>query len=418
MALSVARRVSSLQPSATIAMANRAKALTRQGREILQFTLGEPDFDTPRQIKQAAIDALLAGQTKYMPTLGDPETRAVIAAKLRTENGLAGVTPEHIAITSGGKHALYNLFQCLFDHTCPGEAPREFILQTPSWVSYAPIARLAGAEVVEVHTTVESDFKMTPAQLRQAITPRTRAVMLNSPSNPCGTMYTESELRDIAAVLVDAAVSIAPDLVVISDEIYEKIIFGGIAHFSIGSIPQLAERTVTVNGLSKAYAMTGWRAGYAAAQGEFGLRLINALGTLQGQMSTNITSFVYPAIRAALTQCADDVESMRAAFARRAVVMTERLSGLPQVQTPRPTGAFYAFPDISAAFGKTTPTGRIIRSSVDFCEAMLEEIGLAAIPGEEFGGIGRNHIRLSFACSEETIHRGIDLMSKFLSDLR
>ncbi len=416
--LSVAQRVAALQPSATIAMANRAKALIRQGKDILQFTLGEPDFDTPDRIKQAAIDALKAGQTKYMPTLGDPDTRAVIADKLRSENNLAGVTPDHVAITSGGKHALFTLFHCLFENTPPGETPAEFILQTPSWVSYAPIAELAGAKVVEVPTTVASDFKMSPDQLEKAITPRTRAVMLNSPSNPCGTMYTEAELRALAAVLIRAAASTAPNLIVISDEIYEKIVFGGIPHFSIGSIPELAERTVTINGLSKAYAMTGWRAGYAASQGEFGLRLIKSFGTLQGQMSTNITSFVYPAIRVALTQCAAEVETMRAAFARRAVVIAECLGAIPGLKTPRPTGAFYAFPDISASFGKSSPAGRKIGSSIDFCEAMLEEARLAVIPGEEFGGIGRNHIRLSFACSEDHIRRGVDRLGQFIASLK
>lgn len=399
-------------------MANRAKALIRQGVDIVPFTLGEPDFDTPRRIKDAAIEALLGGQTKYMPTLGDPETRETIARKVRDENGLSEVTGDHIAITSGGKHALFTVFHCLFDSTPPGEAPWEFILQTPSWVSYGPIAELAGAKVVEVPTTAASDFKMSAEQLRRAITPRSRAVMLNSPSNPCGTMYTEEELRALAAVVAEAAATVAPDLVIVSDEIYEKIVYGGVKHFSIGSIGSVAERTITINGLSKAFAMTGWRAGYAATQGEWGLRFMKAMATLQGQMSTNITSFVYPAIRVALTECAAEVESMRQAFARRAGVIEGRLAAMPGLTFSRPTGAFYAFPDFSAHFEKRTPKGRTVKGSVEMCEALLEEARLAAIPGEDFGGCGRNHVRFSFACSEETIHKGMDRLGEFLASLR
>lgn len=415
--ISVARRASSLQPSVTIAMANRAKAMIREGIDVLAFTLGEPDFDTPQRVKDAAIKALLGGQTKYMPTLGDPDTRKVIADKLVRENGLAGTTPEHVAVTAGGKHALFVLFHCLFDQPREGEAPQEFVLQSPSWVSYGPIAELAGAKVVDVPTGPANDFKMTPEQLRGAITARTRAVMLNSPSNPCGTMYTEAELRALAAVIAERAAKVAPDLVIISDEIYEKITLGAVKHFSIGSVPEVAERTITVNGLSKAFAMTGWRAGYASGQGEFGLRFMKAMSTLQGQMTTNITSFVYPAIRVALTDCADDVEKMRQAFVRRGQVISERLARLPGLRVPRPTGAFYAFPDVSAHFGKRTRGGRTLTSSLGFCEAMLEEDRLAMIPGEDFGGCGRNHVRISFACSEEHIHKGMDRFGAFLNSL-
>lgn len=216
-------------------MANRAKAMIREGIDVLAFTLGEPDFDTPQRVKDAAIKALLAGQTKYMPTLGDPDTRKVIADKLVRENGLAATTPDHVAVTAGGKHALYVLFHCLFDQPRGGEALQEFVLQSPSWVSYGPIAELAGAKVVDVPTGPGNDFKMTPEQLRQAITPRSRAVMLNSPSNPCGTMYTEAELRALAGVIAERAKAVAPDLVIVSDEIYEKITLGGVKHFSIGS---------------------------------------------------------------------------------------------------------------------------------------------------------------------------------------
>lgn len=410
-------RVEGLKPSVTVAFGNKAKALKRSGVDVLDFTLGEPDFDTPQPIKQAAIDALLAGQTKYMPTLGDPATRQAIADKFARDNGIPGLTGDHVAISAGGKHSLYVAMQCLLDPPPPGQSPLEVIVPVPGWVSYAPIAELAGARVVELPTLPANDFKITPSQLRDAITPRSRLLILNSPSNPCGTMYTEAELRALAAVVADAARTTAPDLVVISDEIYEKIVYGGIAHFSIGSVPGVAERVLTVNGMSKAFAMTGWRVGYAAMPGEFGKRLIGAMATLQGQMTTNITSFVYPAIRAALAECAADAGRMRDAFARRAELITRLLAGVPGVRTVRPTGAFYVFPDVSAHFGRTSPGGRRIDSSLALCEALLDEARVAIVPGEDFGGCAKNHVRITFACGEEQIERGVAALGGFLSRL-
>lgn len=415
--LQVSRRVADLKPSVTVAFMNRAKQMQRRGLPVLAFAAGEPDFDTPAPVKEAAIEALRKGQTKYMPTLGDPDTRAAIARKITEENGVPGVTPEHVAISAGGKHALFVACHCLLDAPGPGEAPQEVLLPVPSWVSYAPIAELAGGRVVELPTTPEGGFKVTPPQLRAAITPRSRLLILNSPSNPCGTMYSPEELRALAAVVAEAART-APGLVVISDEIYEKIVYGGIEHFSIGSVPEIAERTVTINGLSKAYAMTGWRVGYTAASGAFGLEFTNAMATLQGQMSTNITSFVYPAIRTALRSCAAEVEAMRQAFARRASLISKRLQSVPGLRSVTPTGAFYAFPDVSAFFGRRSPAGRAIDSSSDFCEALLEEAHVAFVPGEDFGGCGRNHARISFACSEDQINRGMDRLGRFVAGLR
>lgn len=413
---SLSRRVTGLKPSVTVAFMNRAMAMRAAGRDVLSFAAGEPDFDTPQVVKQAAIDALLAGQTKYMPTLGDGSSRAAIAEKLGRENGIAGLTPEHVGISAGGKHALYGLMQCLFDGARPEER-RELLLPVPSWVSYAPLAELAGARVVELPTTPERGFKITPEQLRGAITPQSRALMLNSPSNPTGGMYTEGELRALARVVAESS-AVAPELVVITDEIYEKITFGGVAHFSIGSVPEIAERTITVNGLSKAYAMTGWRVGYSACPGEFGLRLMKGLATIQGQMTTNITSFVYPAIRVALTQCAGDVERMRVAFEGRASLIRQRLGAMRDFDMTAPLGAFYAFPDISQLFGRMTPGGRAIGSALDLAESLLEEALVAVVPGEDFGGCGGNHIRISFACSEEQINRGMDRIERFIGTLR
>ncbi|HZW08425.1 MAG TPA: pyridoxal phosphate-dependent aminotransferase [Phycisphaerales bacterium] len=416
--LSVARRVAGMQPSVTVAFGNRAKAMKRAGIDVLSFSLGEPDFDTPVPIKQAAIDALLAGQTKYMPTLGDPETRGAVAAKLERDNAIAGLTPDHVAISAGGKHSLYVACHCLLDPPEAGEEPWEVLLPVPAWVSYAPIAEMAGGKVVELPTGPEDDFKISPAQLRAAITPRSRLLIMNSPSNPCGTMYTPDELRALAAVIEEAVAGVAPDLIVLSDEIYEKIVYGGIEHFSLGSIPAIADRVLTLNGLSKAYSMTGWRVGYAAMPGDFGRELINAMGTLQGQMTTNIVSFVYPAIRKALADCEADASRMCQAFARRAEVISARLAAIPSLVCAKPTGAFYAFPDVSRYFGKRSPAGRPINSPTQMCEALLEEVHIALVPGEDFGGCGKNCVRISFACSEEQIHMGMDRFEDFLGTLR
>lgn len=417
-ALDLARRVNELKPSITVALNNKAKAMKADGIDVLGFAAGEPDFDTPQVIKDAAIKALNAGQTKYTPTLGDMPTRQCIADKLSRENNIPGLTGEHVAIGVGGKHVLYNTIQCLIDPPMPGEDPWEMILPTPAWVSYRPICELAGGVVREVVAGPDTDFRISPAQLQDAITPRSRVLVLNSPSNPCGTMYSEADLRDLAKVIKEGFER-APQLVILTDEIYEKIVYGEHPHFSIGSIPEIAERVVTLNGMSKAYAMTGWRIGYAAMPGDFGKNLIKAMGKLQGQMTTNITSFNYPAIREALTNPAveTEVEKMRQAFAERADLITSRLAQIPGVTCPQPTGAFYVFPDVSALFGKTSAKGTKVTSATTLCEAMLEEAHIAFVPGEDFGGISANHLRISFACSEDQINAGMDRFKAFVESM-
>lgn len=417
--ITLSRRVTTLKPSVTVAITNRAKQMKTEGADVLAFAAGEPDFDTPDEIKEAAIEAMRAGQTRYMPTLGDMPTRDAVAHKLVSENGISGLTGHHVAIGAGGKHVLYSAMHCLLDPPAPGESPWEVLLPVPAWVSYRPIAELAGGTVVELPTGPEDDFKITLEQLADAITPRSRVLVLNSPSNPCGTMYTPDELRALAAVVADKAASTAPGLVIITDEIYEKIVYGGIEHFSIGSVPEVAERTVTLNGLSKAYAMTGWRIGYAAIPGDFGKAFINAMGTLQGQMTTNITSFNYAATRCALTSpaVAERVEQMRLAFAARARLIKQRLDDIDGIDCPTPTGAFYVFPEISGLFGMTTPGGRTIGSAMDLCGALLDETLLALVPGEDFGGCGGEHVRISFACSEDQINAGMDRLAAFIGRL-
>src|ERR1051325_5891557 len=269
----LSNRVRSLKRSATIAFMNKAKTMQRQGIDVLSFAAGEPDFETPPKIRAAAAKALEAGQTKYTATFGDPETRAAIAQKLIKENGIPTAPGgELIAISPGGKGSLFVAIHCLFDPPKPGEAAPGCLLPVPGWVSYAPLVEIAGGKVVELPTSAENGFKITPEQLRRAINPRTRLFIINSPCNPCGTMYTPDELKALAAVVAECSKTIAPSLVVISDELYEKIVYADIPHFSIGAVPEIAERTLTINGLSKAYAMTGWRIGYLGAGGEFGTR--------------------------------------------------------------------------------------------------------------------------------------------------
>ncbi len=407
----ISERARRIKPSSTLAVTERAKALRAAGEDVLGFAAGEPDFPTPAPIVEAAKRALDEGQTKYSPSIGDAATRAAIAAKLTHENRLRGVEAANVAVSVGGKHSLYNIFQCLLE---PGD---EVLLPVPAWVSYAPQVELSGGVVRELPTSVESGFKVTPEQVRAAIKPESRVLVVNSPSNPCGTMYAPDELRAIAAVAAEAARTIAPRLVVLTDEIYEKIVFGGREHLSMGSLDSIADRVVTCNGLSKAYSMTGWRVGYCAASGDWGREFIEAIGRLQSQTTSNIPSFILPAIRTALAECSDDVATMREAFERRAHLIEARLRDIPGLVFPSPEGAFYVFADVSAHFGKTTPAGATIDSAMGFAGALLDEAKLAVVPGEDFGGCGDRCIRLSFACGEETISKGCDRLAAFVDSL-
>lgn len=422
-------RLDAIRPSSTVAVASRARALARQGVDVLAFAAGEPDFDTPAPITDAAVEALRAHMTRYAPTAGDPDARAAIASKLLRDNHLPDITPDHVVISAGAKQSLYLAFQALLDPRTPaagpaggsgGDAngPDEVVLPVPAWVSFAPMAVLAGGRVVELPTTPERDFKVTPEQLDAAITPRTRIVVINSPSNPCGTMYTPAELGALADVMARAARARAPRLVVVSDEMYEKIVFGGIPQASIGADPAIAERTVTVNGLSKSYAMTGWRVGYAAAPGALGKAIAAAFVTLQGHMTTSIPSFIYPAIRVALERCDADIARMCAAFRERAALSHALFAALPGVRAPRPTGAFYIFADVGAYLGRTSAGGRPMHTAAQFAEALLEEARVAVVPGEDFGGCGAQCIRFSFACGEPQIREGVARIARFVESVR
>jgi aspartate aminotransferase len=378
------------------------KELKAAGKDVIAFGAGEPDFDTPGKITDAAIEALTSGVTHYMPSSGTPEAREAIANKLRTENNIE-CTEANISINAGAKMSINLALMSILD---PGKN-QEVVVPTPAWVSYKPMIELAGGTMIEVSTTVETGFKCTPEEIEAAITQNTKAIMLNTPSNPCGTMYTPEELKAIGKMLERH-----PDIYILSDEIYDKLIYSDIEHFSLGSIPEIAHQVITINGLSKAYAMTGWRVGYACAPEN----VIKAMNTLQSQINTSITSFCYATIPVALGM-KDEVEEMRQVFAKRAALMFELIQKWPDVECAEPTGAFYAFPKISHYFGKTTPAGTTITDSVSFVEALLDETMVAVVPGTDFGGCGPDHIRLSFACSEDQIKTGVTKIHDWLCQI-
>ncbi len=415
--MNIARRLEALKPSATLAVAARARELKAQGVDVISFAAGEPDFGTPQPIVDACKRALDAGMTSYGPVPGDAACRKALCDKLTDENGIPGLTPDHVVVTSGGKHSLYQIFQALLDPADAG-TPNRVVLPVPAWVSYRPQIELAGGVMDEIPTTAERDFKITPAELKAAITKNTKIVVINSPSNPCGTMYTPRELRALGAVIEEAAGTIAPGLVVISDELYEKILFDGNQHLSLGSLPGIAKRVVTVNGLSKAYAMTGWRIGYFACPGTFGSKLVGAVKKLQSQSTTAIPTFIMPAIVTAVKECDAQVEEMRVEFERRSKVAYKAIAGIDGFKCPKPMGAFYLFPDVSAHFGKYTPTGATIDSGMTFASALLDEAHVAVVPGEDFGTGGKRCFRFTFACSQEQIRAGAERIASFVAGLR
>jgi len=402
--IELSKRVQQLKPSSTLAVSARVRELLAEGVDIIDFGLGEPDFDTPSNISDAAIASLRAGNTHYAPVPGDPKAREAIAQKLRRENNIE-CSAADIVITAGAKHAIYLVMQALFDMG----AGQELILPTPSWVSYRPMIELAGGNVVELEGKAEHDLKITAAQLADAITPKTKAVLFNSPSNPCGTMFSPAELEAIAEVLIEH-----PHVAIVTDEIYEKLIYTEDVHFSLGSIAEIADRVITINGLSKAYAMTGWRIGYVCAPAG----VAKAIARLQGQMTSHITSFNYAAVVEALTNSSEAVEKMRRVFAERATIMEQMLRTIPGLSVPPLTGAFYAFPDVSAYFGKRSPGGTRIDSATSFATALLEDAHVAVVPGEEFGACATGRVRLSFACATDKMKIGVERIAKWLAQLK
>lgn len=384
--MKLAARVSQVTPSITLAIAAKAKAMKAEGIDVCSFSAGEPDFDTPAHIKAAAAKALEEGKTKYGPAAGEPKLREAIANKLKSDNGL-DYKAENVLVTNGGKHSLYNLIVALID---PGD---EVIIPTPYWLSYPEMVKLAGGKSVIVHTDASTGYKITPEQLKKAITPKTKLFVLNSPSNPTGMVYTPEEIKALAKVIVDA------DILVVSDEIYEKILYDGTEHISIGSLgADIFARTLISNGFAKGYSMTGWRLGYLAGP----LEIIKAASTIQGHSTSNVCTFAQYGAIAALESSQECVEEMRQAFAKRRQVMYDRLNAIPGLSCPKPDGAFYLFPDISKTGLK----------SLEFCNALLEELQVAVIPGVAFGA--DDNIRLSYATDMATIEKGMDRLEKFV----
>ncbi len=391
--MKLSERALNLAESATMAVSGRAAQLRREGKDIVSFGAGEPDFDTPDHIKQAAIDALNGGATKYAtPSSGIIPLKEAVAAKLARENAL-DYAPSQVIVTVGGKEALYLAFATLLDE---GD---EVIIPAPYWVSYPEQAALCGGVPVHVLGDVDNSFKITPAQLESAITPRTKAFVFNSPSNPGGFLYTPAEVDALAAVLE------GKDIVVFSDEMYDRIIFGDASFKSYATASAHAyDHTITFNAGSKTYAMTGWRVGYAAGPAD----IIKGMAKIQTQTTSGTFTFGQHGLVAALNGDQACVEEMRQEFESRAEHIHARLNALEGVTCPRPAGAFYVFPDVSGTFAKLGVSG-----SIEFAQRLLEDSHVAVVPGEAFGV--DSGVRLSFATSMEMIDKGLDSLEKFLA---
>ncbi len=384
----LATRVTKIKPSPTLAVTMRAKALQAQGRDIIGFGAGEPDFDTPENIKEAAIRAIREGFTKYTPVGGTDELKDAIITKLKRDNGLA-YERSQVVVSCGAKHTLYNIAQALF------EKGDEVIIPAPYWVSYPDIVILAGARPVIVPTTAASGFKLTPERLEKAIRRKTKAVIINSPSNPTGAVYSLEELKGLADVILSKGI------LAISDDIYERILYDGLEFHNLANVSEaMKERCIVVNGVSKAYAMTGWRIGYAAGPPD----IISAVTEMQSQSTSNATSISQKASVEALTGDQGEVDRMTAEFERRRNRIVEALNDIRGISCMKPPGAFYVFPRVSRLYGRGSK-GRTIADSVDLSEFLLEEAGVAVVPGSAFGN--DHHIRLSYATSMGNIEEGI-----------
>ncbi len=388
----LSKRVNVLSESLTIAISSLARDLKASGKDVLSFSAGEPDFDTPQRIKDAAIEALNKGMTKYTAVEGTVECRKAIANKLKRENGLE-YAPNQIVVNVGAKHSLFNLFQAVV------EEGDEVIIPAPYWVTYPELVLYSGGKPVFIETSDESSFKMTPAQLKAAITPKTKMVVITSPSNPTGAVYTKEELEAIAEVLKGTNILVA------SDEMYEKLLYDGSTFTATASISKdMYDRTITINGLSKSVAMTGWRFGYLASGNK---ELIDAINKLQSQSTSNINSITqYAAITALNGDVDNDIETMRVEFEKRRNLACELLNKIDGLSVVKPSGAFYLFVNIK----------QVELDSMKFCKDLLENGGVAVVPGLGFGMDG--YFRLSFATDEKTIIDGIGRIERFVKSLK
>lgn len=399
MASGLAKRAQAIKPSPTLAMAAKAKAMKAQGIDVVDFGVGEPDFDTPGNVKQAGIRAIESGFTKYTPAGGTDELKGAVIDKFRKDNGLSYEKPQ-VLISCGAKHSLYNIAEAVFD------AGDEVIIPSPYWVSYPDQVLLNDAVPVIVETTEAEGFRLSAEKLEKAITSRTKAIVLNSPSNPTGLAYDRKTLEAIAAVAVKHRVY------VISDEIYEKLVYDGFTHASIASLgPEIKDLTIVVNGVSKSHSMTGWRIGYAAGPSD----VITAMANIQSQSTSNPASISQKAALEALTGPQDFLATMNGEFDKRRKYMVERLNAMPGVSCLMPVGAFYAFPNVSKLYG-TSAAGKTVRNSADMAAYLLENAKVALVSGDSFGADA--HIRLSYATSQENIKKGLDRIEQALKELK
>jgi aspartate aminotransferase len=395
----LAARAERLKPSATLAITAKAKALKAQGIDVVGFGAGEPDFDTPENIKDEAIRAIKGGFTKYTAVGGIEELKGAIVRRIEEDYGLQ-YEKSQIVVSCGAKHTLYNLSQALF------EDGDEVIIPSPYWVSYPEQIVLAGGTPVFIETREEDGFKIEPDALGKLITKKTRALILNYPSNPTGATYTEDDLRAIVDVAMNHG------LLIISDEIYDKIIYDGLTHTPVATLgDDIKKSTILVNGVSKTYSMTGWRIGFAAGD----KKVIDAMSNLQGQSTSNPTSVSQKAAVGALGGPQDEVERMRCEFEKRKNYIVDRLNEIPGLRCFNPQGAFYVFPNVSKLFGKKH-AGLEIRNSVEFTQFLLEEAKVAVVPGVEFGA--DDYVRISYATSMEEIKKGIDRIEKAVEKLK
>lgn len=396
--MNLAKRLQLIKPSPTLMVTVKVAALRREGIEVIDFGAGEPDFDTPEHIKEAAITALKQGKTKYTPVGGTAELKEAIMTKLQRDNGLS-YSMQEVTSNCGGKHTLFNAFHALF-----GEGD-EVLIPAPYWVSYSDMVILTGAQPKLLMTSEETGFKITAAQLEAAIGPQSKALLLNSPSNPTGAAYTEEELRKIADVVEPS------NLLVISDDVYEKFLYDSPRCPHILSLkPNLRDRVLITNSVSKTYAMTGWRLGYAAGPKE----VIGAIETLQSQSTSNPTSIAQAAAVAALTGTQEPVGVMAKEFKKRRDYVVQRLRAMPGVTCTLPEGAFYVFPRVSQYFGAKWQD-KTITSAMDLSMYLLQEAKVALVAGEGFGSA--NHVRISYATSMQNLEKGLDQMEAALKRL-
>lgn len=393
----LSKRLMSLSPSATIAMNQKSRELKDSGVDVINLSVGEPDFPTPDHIKDAAKKAIDDNYTFYPPVPGYPELRKAIVRKFKRENELDFV-PDQIVVSTGAKHSIANVLISIID---PGD---EVIIPAPYWVSYAEQVKIAEGKNVIISAGIDNEFKITPGQLKEAITSNTRALLLCSPSNPTGSVYTKTELEELAEVLREH-----PSIMIISDEIYEHINFTG-THTSIAQIPGMKDRTIIVNGVSKAYAMTGWRIGYIGAPDW----IAKACNKLQGQVTSGATTIAQMAAIEALDGSQSPVEEMRKAFLRRRDMVVKHLQSIPGVNCLVPDGAFYVFPDMSSFYGKSYGNYQI-NSSMDLCLYLLEKGQIATVPGEAFGA--PDNVRISYANSDENLEKAMHRLKEALENL-